>query len=156
MTSRTRLRVGFVLLVIVAVILIDWFVYSDLKNQLFDIPSLESQKQSIVKIISMTSANDQVLGEEHHPILKTPFCFWGLDIWTYKSSQSWAGTVDAFDQSFASWGKKTYPVLWERAGVIYDTRSGPFYVELEIGDAANTYIVRLFTNDPYTPQCGPD
>jgi hypothetical protein len=156
MSKRARIRAGGILLVLVAVVLSVWFFSSDLKIQLFDLPTLEAQKQSIVGIISMTSANDQLLGEDHYPIRKTLFCFWGYDTWTYKSSQTWSGIVHAFDQSFDGWGKRPYPSILQKTGTFYYPRSGPFYVELEDGDAANTYIVRLFTNDPATPHCGPD
>lgn len=155
MTKRARNRAGCILLVIFALVLSVW-VFSYLKIQLFDLPALEAQKQSIVGMISMTSAKDQLLGEDHYPIRKTDVCFWGYDTWTYKSSQTWSGIVHTFDQSFDSWIRRSFPIYLNKTGIFYNSRSGPFYVELEYGEAANTYIVRLFTNDQNDPHCGLD
>jgi len=104
----------------------------------------------------MTSANDQLLGEDHYPLRKAPYCIWGYDTWTYKSSQTWLGIAYAFDQSFEGWTKRPFPIILQKTGFFYYPRSGPFWVELEYGDAADTYIVRLYANDPETPHYGPD
>src|SRR5258706_13199479 len=154
MTKRARNRAGCILLVIFGVILSVWFFTSDLKIRRFDLPALEAKKQSIMGIISMASANDLLLGESHLPVRETTFCLWGDDSWTYNSSRTRSELVNAFDQSFLSWRKWPSPT----SGIFYN--SGPFFVELEwnVSDAnaANIYIVRLMTNDPQTPQCGPD
>ncbi len=156
MSKRARIRAGGILLVLVAVVLSVWFFSSDLKIQLFDIPALEAQKQSIVRIISTPTANDQLLGEDHYAIRKTEFCLWGYDTWTYKSSRSWSEIVHAFDQSLDGWGNRPFDSILQKTGRFYYPPIHFFYAELEDGDAANTYIVRLFLNDPATPLCGPD
>lgn len=142
---------------LVAVVLIVWFFLPDLLSDLkqrFDIPTLEAQKQSIVRIISTPSANDELLGEYHFAIRKTHFCVYAYDSWTYKSTRSWSEIVHAFDQS--GWQHHPYDKFLKKTGEFYYPPIDFFYVELEEGEAVNTYIVRLFLNDPMTPQCGPD
>jgi len=94
-----------------------WFFSSDLKAQLFDIPAREAQKQSIVRIISMPSANDELLGEDHYAIRKTNFCLYGYDGWTYKTSRSWSELVQAFGQT--GWRHEPYRTYLEKAGEFY-------------------------------------
>lgn len=151
MTTRARIRVNCILFVIVAMILSVWFFSSDLKIQLFDLPALEAEKQSVVQIISMTSMNDRLFEESHYPLRKITWCLWGYDAWTYKSSRTRSELVNAFDQSFVSWSKMSSPTK----GIIYIRDSFSVEIEWNVSDAnaGNTYIIRLSTNDPPDPRC---
>ncbi|MBX3082177.1 MAG: hypothetical protein KF716_11140 [Anaerolineae bacterium] len=154
MTRRTRVKVGVSFVIVTAILSVMWFLSSDLKAQLFDIPAREAQKQSIVRIISMLSANDELLGENHYAIDKTNFCLYGYDGWTYKSSRSWSELVQAFSQT--GWRHEPYRSFLEITGEFYYPPIDVFYVELEEGEAVNTYTVSLLLNDPMTPLCGRD
>jgi hypothetical protein len=119
---------------------------------LFPFLLLEAKKQTIVETISMTVADDVLIDEDYDPIQDITWCLWGIDSWTYKSSRTRSALVNAFDQSFANWwSKNTFPT----SGIHY--RRDPFVVVIEwnISDAnaGNTYIIRLYTNDPPDPRC---
>jgi hypothetical protein len=153
MPKTSRYRVRLIVLILFALISI-WFLDSDLKSQLIDIPVREAQKLPIMEVISKTVANDTLLKEDHWPIRKTWFCLWGLDSWTYESTRSWSAIRNAFAQSFATWAERP---SYKSSFTIYN--SGPFIVTIEEiagRNAVRTYVVRLVTNDKNSPHCGPD
>lgn len=154
MTKVAKNRTGRILLVIIFVVVLGvGFYFSDLKIQLFDLPALESKRQSVVKTLSAFAANEIIIEETHYPLRKTPFCLWGSDSWTYKSNRPWSETIRAFDLSFISWEK------W-RAFSERTYNNGPLFVSIDRNsenlNTDTTYIVRLNVDDPPTPHCGPD
>ncbi len=153
MINRRKGRAGWILLVIFVLILSIGFFFSDLKIQLLDLPALEAKKQSVIPIISTLTTNDTIIEENHYPLRKAPFCLWSADFWTYKSSRNWSEMTGAFDLSFASWTKLSPP-----SGTYYNNGSLSVGIEWKSNDsnAGNTYIVRLYIDEPFTPQCGPD
>jgi len=163
MIDRAKNRAGWILLVIFVVITGVWFFFSDLKIQLFDLPALEAKRQAVIPILSALTANDALVEESHYPLRKAPFCLWGADFWTYKSSRTWSELIRIFNLSFVSW------TSWSKMSSNsnpYDYYSITYYhndplavgIEWKSDDlnVGNIYIVRLYIDEPSTPQCGPD
>jgi hypothetical protein len=153
MINRAKNKVGWILLVIFVVVLSVLVFFPDLKIRLFDLPALEAKRQSVVPIISALTANDVKIEESHYPLREAPFCVWGADFWTYKSSRASSEIIRALDLSFVDWTKSssTSYTVYVNDSVTVDIEWQPDH-----SNAGSTYIVRLYVEDPQTPDCGPD
>jgi hypothetical protein len=125
---------------------------SDLKTQLFDVPAINAQRQSLLGLIPATTAQDQLLAESHNPLHRTSFCWFAFDSWAYKSDRTKQEIVSTFDQLFVNWEKRESPT---NSGMLYT--SGFFLIDIEWklseANTVNTYEVNVAVNDPLTPQC---